>query len=536
MDICNNKIKSAIQLLLTKIAYPFRHDLLYFILLWVSLACVPCYEAISGSHYVYAVYISLLYYCLTYLVVFFLDINQSIGKILKPIVFFSVYIFCILNLYCLSVYNCLLSADFIEIIRGTNFDEVREYFEMYFSVQKSLMFILLISASIAAYIISTKIKIRKWISYIATALLPVSIAMTLHNTGVIYDLASRDKWIFKIDEIVDLRDHLAHPDIYAINDLQPDNIVVILGEAFSKSHSQLYGYDLETNPLLLAKRDEGSLVVFNNITSPKTDTNATFKYLLNTFRLGMEDNCKWYESTSLIEVLNSANYHTAWFSNQNKTGMYDNLPSGHARICDESAFTEKLNGHKYDGFLIDFEISDCECRKAVFYHLMGQHEGFKDRYPANFNIFQSSDYQNNISTRGGGQCEFIAHYDNATLYNDYVVNSLIDKYKDSDAIVFYLSDHGLDIYDTDPEYCGHAKLTPESQDICKKIPFMIYLSPLYQQLRPQMTDKIRRAVNNEYCTDKLIYAIMDIVGLKFADNDDVAQFSLVRDAAYKEIL
>ena len=55
---------------------------------------------------------------------------------------------------------------------------------------------------------------------------------------------------------------------------------------------------------------------------------------------------------------------------------------------------------------------------------------------------------------------------------------------------------------------------------------MVYLSPLYQQLRPELTERIRNAVNKEFCTDKFIYAAMDAAGLKFADNDDVAKYSL----------
>ena len=101
---------------------------------------------------------------------------------------------------------------------------------------------------------------------------------------------------------------------------------------------------------------------------------------------------------------------------------------------------------------------------------MGQHGAFAERYPIAYNKFKSTDYNRKI---GKEQKTMIAEYDNATLYNDFVVNSIIDKYKNNDAIIFYLSDHGLDIFDTDLNYCGHAKHTPKSEQIGKSIPFVV---------------------------------------------------------------
>lgn len=56
--------------------------------------------------------------------------------------------------------------------------------------------------------------------------------------------------------------------------------------------------------------------------------------------------------------------------------------------------------------------------------------------------------------------------------------------------------------------------------------FMVYLSLQYQQLHPEMPERIKQSVDKEYYTDKLIYAVMDAIGCKFADNDDVAKYSL----------
>ncbi len=108
----------------------------------------------------------------------------------------------------------------------------------------------------------------------------------------------------------------------------------------------------------------------------------------------------------------------------------------------------------YDGSLVGKDAVH-NGNKCVFYHLMGQHEAFQSRYPKAFERFKAKDYL----TFPEHQREVLAAYDNATLYNDYVVSSIIDLYKDKDAVVFYFSDHALDVFDTDPDFFGHAKMT-----------------------------------------------------------------------------
>lgn len=262
------------------------------------------------------------------------------------------------------------------------------------------------------------------------------------------------------------------------------NIIVIFGESFALSYSFLYGYDKITNPLLNKKLEEKDLILLTNVKSPATGTIGAFMYILNTKLLEDNDSLKWYKYPNIIEVLSALGYKTYCFSSQKEKGMYHNLSSGFSRICDEAHFTSNLtDGYKYDEELLNYEISESDSPSVVFYHLMDQHPSFRERYPDEFNFFKYTDYESEHP-------QILADYDNATLYNDYVVNSIIDKYKDMDAIVFYFSDYGLDIFETNANYAGHAKNTPKSQEISKKIPFMVYMSPLFQRNHPEKTEKI----------------------------------------------
>lgn len=526
-SVCKNAVastvKSAITWIADKISHPFRYDLSYFIVLFAINACLCCGLIVLKGALSFAIVMALFYYLSTYILVFITNIIQRAEKILKPLFLLISVVLLALNLFCIYRYKTRLP---IIVIAGTNLGEMREYIEAYFSWSTVVLCSLAtLGLTVLLYGITQRIKIRmtnpKAIS-IFLGLLVVSCISSICNPKII-------PYLFKITDTADIEKYDYQPTCPKIEseNRRPSYVITIFGESFCPSHSSLYGYDKPTNPLLDSVRKAGNLIVFNRVLSPDTRTADVFKSVLNTYLTDTAMTRTWSQCTNLIEVLNIVGYHTTWLSNQDETGLISNIPGGHAKICHDSSFIRA----RYDGALADCEVAENEFN-AVFYHLWGQHYLFDERYPEEYDIFQPSDYQS--LTGGGFQAEILAQYDNATLYNDRVVSAIIDKYSAYDTILFYFSDHALDLFDTDPNFYGHAKNTPESQAVAKKIPFMVYLSPLCQQLRPEMTARIRDAADKEFCTDRFIYAVMDAVGLRFADNDDVYRYSLFTPSAAEE--
>ena len=445
---------------------------------------------------------------------------------LKPIVFILTTLLSILNLYCYHVYGCLLSNDFIQIVAATNPDEAKEYFDTFISWEQVALFFSIIVLSIVIAILLPKIQKVSWgkLWIVAGGMLLISICAIWRNSGIIQEeFVDKERWTFNFEEVVDLKNHPTHPQIEECDSIHPSRIIIILGESFSLNHSSLYGYKRNTNPLLKKQVEDGNLFVYKQVTSPCSHTTAAFKYLLNTYQIGHEDGSPWYEHTNIIEVMKIAGYYTAWISNQSEKGMFDNLPSGHAQLCDEKIFLEnEKKSDRCDGGLIGKESAKTRGKNVVFYHFMGQHEKFEERYPHDYEQFNGKDYEEYPEH----QRKILAAYDNATLYNDFVVNSIMDRYKEQDAVVFYFADHGLDLFDTDPNYFGHAKATEESQAQGKKIPFMIYVSPVFQELHPDKIEKMKSATNKAFCTDTFIYAVMDVAGYRFVNNNDVEKYSI----------
>ena len=69
----------------------------------------------------------------------------------------------------------------------------------------------------------------------------------------------------------------------------------------------------------------------------------------------------------------------------------------------------------------------------VIFHLIGQHVAYNDKYPKSETSFTLRDYQERVDLTEA-QKETIMHYDNATHYNDKVVASIIDMFRNKDVI------------------------------------------------------------------------------------------------------
>lgn len=466
-----------------------------------------------------------MFFGIAYIIDFIINLSNRLSQFLKIIVYLLLIIFTGIDIYCLFKYHTRINPNFLEIIAATNPAEAKEYLQMYVGWKEYVASFMFFVGSMALFIWANKIKLGfKIAPSILFLLLSGSIFAGLYNPALKREY---DLWNLNFDDVVDLRNYLNNPSLVFNYDSLPDNVVIIIGESHSPRHSSLYGYSLATNPKL-ERRKEENFKIFHNVKSPATHTSEAFKYILNTRLIGSNDSLPWYKSTHLIEILNKAGYTTYWFSNQARQGLYNNLSSAAADLCDSVVFLRKSSEDKiYDAQLTEINLPDKKSAKnAVFYHIMGQHVLFYKRYPQNFNIFVADNYPKSIEIE---KRETLASYDNATLYNDFVTDEIIKKYEDSDAVVFYFSDHGLDIFESQEDYCGHAINSPESISIGTDIPFYIFISDQFKEKHPSLADRFLKAKSNGFSTDKFIFTVMDLCRISFCDNDYVNQYSLLNN-------
>lgn len=516
------------------LAKPLNNHLSICILLLLFIASADIYYFINNGHFIYSFYILLQGIVLAYVVTLSIShIKFSIIRNILYVTFLSILIFIfILDIFCLTTYDVRFNKDFAAIILQTNLNETFEFLNKY--VTSSIIYIIISVAlltTIIYYISRYNLYFKLLLKYVYTFLLLCSIPLTVRNYGVY-----SDGWISKITcfrtaYIPDLKTTFKKPDIKITNSHLPPNIVLIIGESYNKHHSSLYGYHHITNPQLSLLKDS-LLYVFNNVTSPATHTIASFQCILNTYKPEYKDSLNWYNTIHLHEILSSINYKTYWISNQSENGMLDNVASAYGSLCDEKHFIrKKFQGggwNTYDEKILEL-IKPLSIKNDTlsffFIHLLGSHPDFKQRYPKQYYYFTPYDYKD----RPLNQRQTLAEYDNSILYNDFIIYEIINIFKDKEAIIIYTSDHGLDIFQTDNNYAGHAKINNiQSVKYGSEIPFIIYTSPTYKKKYPQVIKAIEKSLNNYFRTDNLIYTIMDIIGVSFNNNSDISHFSLLK--------
>jgi heptose-I-phosphate ethanolaminephosphotransferase len=142
---------------------------------------------------------------------------------------------------------------------------------------------------------------------------------------------------------------------------------------------------------------------------------------------------------------------------------------------------------------------------------MGQHVDFEKRYPEAFDYFKESQY----ADKPKHQREDYATYDNATRYNDYVVDSLFATLKDKNAVGIYFSDHGMDFYESGEDYCSHAKDNdPVSYQAGLKTPFMVYTTASYRAANPDVMIQLKDLASKSYQIEQFPTLVLQIIGYK----------------------
>lgn len=514
---------------------PFRKYLHIFIILYILFSATSIYLHVSVYHvYPYAVYLASHGYLLAYITTLLLSLLPLITKkIITTLIIIGAVLLFILDFYCIYHLQTPFDADFATLLMTTNFKEANEFIHSmvpYTFIAVTICFFLLLS--ICYYAVKRFCNISKKIASVLFLFVIISAYAFYRNPSVyIHGIIGKITAMASYEIPDNLKSYFIHPQLTTMRQA-PKNIIVIIGESHSKHHSSLYGYNKCTNPKLNELTKDSSLYIFDNVTSAALTTMSSFSYMMSSYGPNTkESNKKWYEHILLIDVLKQANYQTHWFSNHANAGISNNVTRLLAQACDDNYFYgNNLSGDfrtSYDEGVINLAKPlipefDKYNQNIYFFHLMGSHFKFDCRYPKEFSKFKVIDYPNKLEH----QRETLASYDNSILYNDYIIYEIIQLFKDKEAIIIYLSDHGLDIYNSSEYYAAHGKHNDSIS--CKfgsEIPFLIYSSNLFKEKFPDVSNRISYGINKSFRTDSFMYLLMDIIGVRFANNNDVEIYS-----------
>ena len=147
---------------------------------------------------------------------------------------------------------------------------------------------------------------------------------------------------------------------------------------------------------------------------------------------------------------------------------------------------------------------------------MGQHFNASQRYPQEYSKFSGEDIHRSDLSKS--ECQQIAEYDNATYYNDKVLGSIIDEFRQKDAVIIDVSDHGEQIYDDDSHYFGRVFGSIYDVVTLKnvyQVPFMIWCSNQFIEKHPEKYNAIRLSSDKQMCIDNVSYLLLDLADINF---------------------
>ena len=283
-----------------------------------------------------------------------------------------------------------------------------------------------------------------------------------------------------------------------------ETFVIVIGDSHTKDKMSLYDYERRTNPKLEALKDE--LVIFDNVISPSTNSMTSIERALT---LANYEDSTATNKGSIIQLFNSVGFKSFWISNQRPLGEDENLLTKIASAADESIFNNMASSEMvtpYDESLFEpfnKALNDEYPKKIIFLHLQGNHADYNKRYPIQFRVFKTiNDEHQEIE-------DIIDAYDNATLYNDYVVSEIIErlKFMDEESFMLYFADHGEEVYETQDNY-GHSE--SDASKPMYDIPFILWQSESFKENRP-----IRFRPYRKYMTDDLIHSVGHLANIKF---------------------
>ena len=292
-------------------------------------------------------------------------------------------------------------------------------------------------------------------------------------------------------------------------------IIVIVGESTARHHMSLYDYFRDTTPRLLDRRDE--LIVFSDVVS---NHSHTVPVLTNGLTLaGGRDDLSFesIESIDIVTLAKAAGYETHWLSNQNEYGVWDTPIAMLATGADQTRFFSPSVGETYRRLLLDEEMlpsidaalsQEGAAPKAIFVHLFATHFPYCDAYPEAFSEFSGSlgrAFFGRASEPSDVDC-----YDNAVLYVDWLVDSIIEMAAASSEPlgVLYFSDHGeAPLLGTYHEARLHSAYHVE-------VPFLLWFNDSYKDRYGETVAAARDNSSRSYSLDRLFHSLGDLMQIE----------------------
>ena len=502
----------------------------------------------------------LLIFLHAYLVAALVTVTKS--RIIKGLAYVSIYWLFLTEIVLEWIFGMSISPNVLVLLAETTGRETTEFFESLLDKPQLWQVVLCGICFVIANVMLEvwRPRINQWVKgWLRVKVLKVIVAVLLVS-GLAFsyyyvNLLSCDE----MNQVDEWRSHMRNPDDLVTKvlvalwdvrlsekeidrvawqaehiDVEPQteaddslNIIFVIGESFIREHAALYGYPLPTTPFMSTEQQAGRLFVFNDVVSPYNQTTRVLRNLLCTNSLG--DGEDWSAFPPLSAVFKKNGFRVSMYDNQKtfdlgrhvfafslSTFLYHPrmLEACYQEVCDST--------FEYDGELVDYHRrhlpSEPTSRQLIIFHLIGQHVSFRYRYPEGYDYFTADSirFRQEAWLTDEMKAE-IAHYDNATRYNDDVIRQLVSMYQDQNTVMVYLSDHGEEVYDYRDNYGRDDwSMGNEPQQVLRyqyMVPMVVWCSDKYLTLHPEMAELLKQSADKPFMLDNTCHLLFRLANL-----------------------
>jgi len=252
-------------------------------------------------------------------------------------------------------------------------------------------------------------------------------------------------------------------------------LVFVIGESARFDRMSLLGSKRETTPLL---EKEKNVIGYKGVSC-----NTITKLSLDCMFIrkgGVEEKGtpiqQFVHEQNLFKTLKDLGFSIDLFAMQAETRFYNKVGADKYKIREEICAEASQQGDAVidDYLLVEQTNRSIEQhpkgRHVVLLHTKGSHFLYTNRYPRSFAKFlpECTSIDSNCSKE-----QLYNSYDNAILYTDYLLSSLIDVLRDKKALLVYASDHGESIADNMHFHGTPKHIAPKAQ---RNVPVILWAS------------------------------------------------------------
>ena len=315
---------------------------------------------------------------------------------------------------------------------------------------------------------------------------------------------------FTVAEYIDNRTSVdtIRPDFKGSATCNTDSITVvfIIGESLRASSMQINGYERATTPLLC---QEDNVVSMSNIYSDYILTHLSIPHFMTRSDENHPDRA--YSERSFISLMKRAGYSSAWLANQESIKSFVYF----MKECDRLKYVSSGKvSYIYDKWLdtdllpfYDEELSRSESRKLIILHTVGSHWYYNTHFTDEYEKFQPVTDSKILSSNSYEQIR--NSYDNSILYSDYFWNQVINRLRNRNAVLIYLSDHGESMGEDGHFIHGSVDNEPQHLPGC-----FIWYSDEYARRYPQKVRSLRSNKDKRFKSYFLFHSILDAADIQ----------------------